>query len=61
MYTDADRDLSIAKENIQKAIEKLSKVVVDRCEGHDDFTEKYRIKICQSFYMLLKIRDTLNS
>lgn len=57
----ADEHLSEAKDKLRDALQHLSSIVVDRCNGYDDFSEDYRDTIRESFAKLIAIRDELGS
>lgn len=41
VITAADENLESAKESIDNAIQHLSKIVVEKCWGHKDYTKEY--------------------
>lgn len=57
--TEADERLDSAKENIQKAIEDLGKIVVEQTPGYDDFNTTYRGTMADAFADMIKIRTRL--
>jgi len=59
VVTSADEHLYEAKENISKAVSELSEIVINKCWGHDDFSEEYKAKIKNTFLTLLELRDDL--
>jgi len=60
VYTEADVSLDLADERIQKAIEALGEIVVNKCWGADDFNEQYKDDIVEAFNLLLQARKKLN-
>lgn len=58
--TTADKALDAADEHLREAIRELSKLIVDRCWGHDEFGESYKQHIQEAFVSLLGIRANLN-
>ena len=48
--TIADEKLDIAKDNIDEAIKNLSKILIDRVEGWDDFREIYQKTLKEVLY-----------
>ena len=53
--TTADEKLEEARVAIQVAAEVLSRVVVEKCWGHDEFNGDFRKKIKETFYKLVEI------
>jgi len=60
MKTKADEHRDDAKLAIQDAIEHLSKIVVERCSGTDDYRIDYLPLLKQAMMDLIEIRDTLS-
>jgi hypothetical protein len=58
--TEADEQLDKADENIKAAIERLSKIVVDKCWGYDEYNKTYQHTIQESLRSLLEVRENLN-
>ena len=58
--TQADEYLDEAKEFLSKAIDKLGRIVVDECDGHDDFNDAYRNELLAVYTELLRNRRRLN-
>jgi len=61
MRTTADEHLDNAKEHLRAAIADLSRIVVEQCDGHDDYREAYRLKLKRLFNKLIDMRDDLES
>lgn len=60
MTTTADLSRDEAKEQIEKAIENLSGIVVTRTtSGHDDFSAEYLSKMRTALNHLLDARDLI--
>lgn len=59
--TPADLNLAATRENLRAAIESLSKVVVDRCRGHDGYLRGYKEKMLESLNLMIKARSLLFS
>lgn len=57
--TTADEHHDATKESINTAIDNLSKIVVDRVGGSDDYTLAYRATLRKALNSLLDIRDDL--
>lgn len=58
--TTADKALDDADEHLREAIRELSRLVVDRCDGHDDYSKEYQVDIQEAFVSLLGIRAKLD-
>jgi len=59
VHTEADDALSDAQHHIHEATRKLSRIVVDLCYGHDEYTKEKRAEINAAFLTLIKLRETL--
>lgn len=57
--TEADVCLEEARRHIDNAITSLSKIVVERVDGHDRYLPDYYEEINTSFFELIKIRDKI--
>ena len=55
--TAADEKIDEAKDHIQKAIECLSEVVINRCYGTSEYSEDYLNKLRKRFIGLLDLRE----
>ena len=58
--TIADEKLESAKTHVRDAIKDLSEIVVQQCQGHDEFNSVYRNTIKQKLASLIEIRDELD-
>ena len=58
--TEADQHVSDASENIEKAIQHISKVVIDRVTGSRDYNTVFDNKLKTTLNDLLEIRDRLD-
>jgi hypothetical protein len=56
--TTADEKVDQARHHIQEAIGRLSEIVINRCHGTSEYTEKYLNKLQQTLIGLLDIRDS---
>lgn len=61
MITTADEHLSHAKEDVKTAIKSLSKILVDECCGHDDFSEEFSQKLELAFTKLRNVDKMLHN
>jgi hypothetical protein len=59
--TDADKKIDLAKEHIQKSIECLSEIVINKCWGYDEFIDSYKAKLKQNLSELIEIRDRFST
>jgi len=59
MQTRADERLSSAVRNITAAVEDLSAIVIDRCEGWSEFRAEWQTKIRTALNELLSMRESL--
>lgn len=59
--TTADEHLAHAREDVKAAIQSLSKILVDECWGHDEFTEKFNLKLELAFTKLRTVDKMLNN
>jgi len=50
----------VKNHNLSKAIDKLGRIVVDECDGHDDFNDAYRNELLAVYTELLRNRRRLN-
>ncbi len=57
--TEADRCLDNAKESTQSAVENLSKIIVDKVWGHDDWNDVYSNNMKKAWMLLMEARDLL--
>lgn len=55
----SDEHLESAKNEIEHAIKSLSKIVIDRDWGWDEFNNDYFKKMNQSLFELVEIRERL--
>lgn len=60
MRTTADEKLDEAADYINKALLAFNRIVVERCNGYDEYTQEYTAKIKKYHLELLEIRDGLN-
>jgi hypothetical protein len=58
--TTADEALDRADDLIGDAVKELTKIVVDRCWGHDEFGDSYRREIREAFLALIEVRTKLD-
>lgn len=58
--TAADEKIDKAKDHIQDAIEYLSEVVINRCNGTSDYSSDYLNKLQRQFIELLNVRENLD-
>lgn len=58
--TEADEKREQAIDSVQTAIECLSRIVVNRCEGADDFNAAYKLGHKQALKALIEVRDDLS-
>lgn len=61
METTADRKLEQAKDNINEAISNLSEIVINRCQGEDEYNQTFRMKMKACLNELLDIREELGA
>jgi hypothetical protein len=59
VQTSADDALDSAKSHVQMALECLSKIVVQRCWGANDFSAEYQQQIAAAFTTLMAVREGL--
>lgn len=57
--TEADKARDGAISSIDEAIEYLAKIIIDKCYGHDDWMDSYRIVLQETFFDLIKARNKL--
>jgi hypothetical protein len=53
--TTADEKLDEATECVRIAANNLACIVIDKCDGHDEYVEIYKQKILKSLTMLIDI------
>lgn len=58
MNTTAENYLNATRKNLMEAVENLSRIVVDKCSGHDKLNlDKSKANLI--FFELMEIRDKL--
>ena len=57
--TEADEHLDKARENIQEAITELSAILMDQCDGWDQYAEPFRYIMFNALNQLKTIKDQL--
>jgi len=55
--TTADEELVEVRKEIESSVKRLSKIVIDRCWGWEDFTHQYQVKLRARLNTLLDLRD----
>ena len=55
--TEADRRRQEAEESVKAAILSLGKIVINQCDGYEDYSELYTLGLRQSLLDLMVIRD----
>ena len=60
MYTEADRHLDDANEYINKAIQSLSEILINGCEGYNEYNPEYDEKLEKVFKKLRSAKKYLN-
>lgn len=58
MNTTAENYLNATRKNLMEAVENLSRIVVDKCSGHDELNLD-KSKVNHIFFELMEIRDKL--
>lgn len=56
----ADKHLDKAREDIREAIRCLSEILINECEGHDDFRDDFVPKMHEAFDALMVARRALS-
>ena len=59
METTAHRKLTSAKAHLKESIKELADIVIDECDGHDEYGEDYRDTIKESMYSLINVSREL--
>ena len=59
VITQSDEELEKAKEAIQTAITALSKIVIERISGSEDFSDEYQATLRTTLMILLEVREKL--
>lgn len=59
MYTEADKAWDDAYEHVDKAIKSLGKIVVDECQGSEDYPNSVHILFMSHLDRLVEIRSKL--
>jgi hypothetical protein len=57
--TEADEHLDKARENIQEAITELSAILMDQCDGWDQYAEPFRYVMFNTLNQLKAMGDQL--
>lgn len=57
--TTAEEIRDEAVDSVKSAIKHISKIVVDQCHGHDDFSIAYRRVLRDSMQKLIEVREEL--
>ena len=58
--SEAERDLEAAKVALNEAVKRISNIVVNRCDGWNDFRDDYLNKLRASFPSLVAVRDAVD-
>lgn len=61
MRTDADERVDKTKEHINDAIHHLKDVIVNECEGSNEYNQNYKHKLRETFDELLNLRNKLKT
>lgn len=59
--TEADENLAKAKMHIKEAVKALSSIVVDECEGYDEYNLECEDAFTSAFYTLCDMQKSLRS
>ena len=59
MITEADMCIDRVRDNIQKIVEDLGKVVITECHGSLDYTAEFRETLADLLHIATKLRNTL--
>ena len=57
MTTTADKEIEETKVQVQLAIQHLSRVVIEKCSGADDYGPKARARFAETLHELVKLRN----
>lgn len=57
--TTADEKIEDASRNVQAALNYLNEVVVERCEGHEEYKLEYKKRLARAHALLVEARDEL--
>ena len=60
VQTTADEARDKAVEHMDDAIKELSKIVIERCSGTDEYKMSYRTALMNAMSDLIEIRDNLD-
>jgi hypothetical protein len=60
VITTADEHLNAARESLNNLITNLSKILVDKCEGSNDYNKDLLNALHESFVSLLEIRRRIS-
>ncbi len=58
--TTADEKLAAAKEHIHAAMNDLAAIVVEKCHGHDEYSQETYGNLRQAFLTLFELDKLLN-
>jgi hypothetical protein len=58
--TEADEQLDTARKSVREAITALSAILIDQCDGWDEYEEPFRYIMYNALNDLTKIRDQLD-
>jgi len=61
MQTEADEHRRNAIKHLEQAIRHLGHIVVDRCWGYDDYTDRFYEALREAFSTLLDVRDSIDT
>ena len=56
----ADEEVRAARDALNEAVRRLANVVVNRCDGWDEFRNGYLDTLRESFGALIKVRDAVD-
>lgn len=59
--TTADKQLYSALDNLYAAQVALGEIVVDECDGHDDYNEEHRQAMADALIQVIAIRKSLRA
>ncbi len=57
--TEADRYLDIVRENVASAVTTLSRIVIERVDGYDEYNATFKNTLKETLIALIEMREQL--